>query len=143
MSAPTEPPIGLHLSRVARDVGRAFDDALADAGGSLPSWLIMISIKTRRLGNQRELADAVGIRGATLTHHLNALENDGLVSRRRDPGNRRIQHVELTDDGEEAFHRMRRAAVTFDRRLRRDLADEDITTFTKVLNQLHANATKN
>ncbi|MGH3264275.1 MAG: MarR family transcriptional regulator, partial [Trebonia sp.] len=89
MPAPATPPIGLHLARTAKAVSRAFDDALAAAGGSLPSWLILISVKTRALGNQSELADAVGIRGATLTHHLNAMEADGLVRRRRDPANRR------------------------------------------------------
>jgi MarR family transcriptional regulator for hemolysin len=141
MPAPTEPPLGLHLTRIARSVSRAFDDALSEAGGSLPSWLIVLSLKTQQLGNQRELAEAVGIRGATLTHHLDTLEADGLVTRHRDTVNRRIQHVELTETGEKAFHRMRHAAIAFDQRLRRDLADEELATFTKVLEQLHANAT--
>ena len=29
-----------------------------------------------------ELADAVGITGPTLTHHLNAMESDALITRR-------------------------------------------------------------
>ena len=59
---PASPPLGLHLARAARDITRAFDDALAEAGGSQPVWLVLISLKTRRLASQRELADAVGIR---------------------------------------------------------------------------------
>ena len=59
-------PIGLTLARTAKTVGRAFDDALAAAGGSTPIWLILISLKTRPTSNQRELARAVGIQGATL-----------------------------------------------------------------------------
>jgi Transcriptional regulators len=78
------------LARTAKSVSRAFDYALAAAGGSLPVWLIMISLKMRSLGDQRELADAIGIRGAALTHHLNAMEADGLVTRQRDPANCRI-----------------------------------------------------
>jgi hypothetical protein len=38
------PPIGLHLARVAKTASRAFDEALAQAGGSLPTWLVMISV---------------------------------------------------------------------------------------------------
>ena len=92
----------------ARFVSRAFDEALAAVGGSTPAWLVLISLKTRQLGNQRELADAIGIRGATLSpHHLNAMEDDGLVVRRRDPANRRVQQVELTAKGEAAFAAMR------------------------------------
>jgi MarR family transcriptional regulator for hemolysin len=135
------PPIGLRLARTAKAVSRAFDDALVASGGSLPSWLILISVKARSLDNQRELAEAVGIRGATLTHHLNAMEADGLVTRRRDPDNRRIQRVELTDAGEAAFHRMRRTATAFDQQLRRGLSTTDIATLTGLLDRLRANIT--
>lgn len=139
--APAELPIGLRLARTAKAVSRAFDDALAAAEGSLPSWLILISVKTRSLGNQRELATAIGIRDATLTHHLNAMESDGLVVRRRDPANRRIQQVELTDAGEAAFRRMRRAAMTFDQRLRRGLREQEVAVLADLLERLQANVT--
>ena len=36
---PAQPSIGLHLASAARIVQRAFDKALAEAGGSLPIWL--------------------------------------------------------------------------------------------------------
>jgi DNA-binding HxlR family transcriptional regulator len=87
-------------ARAARLVSRAFDDALSQAGGSLPAWLVLLNLKIRPTVNQRELAEAVGIREATLTHHLNAMETDGLLTRRRDHNNRRIHVVELTDAGE-------------------------------------------
>src|SRR5215475_14179523 len=119
MPRPSRPPIGLQLARTARSVSRAFDDALAQAGGSVPMWLVLISLKTQQLRNQRELADAVGIREATLTHHLNLMDSRGLVARRRDPTNRRVHLVELTPAGEAAFDRLRGAATEFDRRLQR------------------------
>jgi len=128
MPPPARPPIGLQLTRAARSVSRAFDDALAEAGGSLPVWLVLISLKSQQPGNQRELADAVGIREATLTHHLNAMDAQGLVTRRRDPANRRVHLVELTEAGEAAFLRLRSAAAGFDQRLvhvRRALRQRD------------------
>src|SRR5260370_21826384 len=115
---PLTPPIGLQLARDAKGVSRAFDDALSEAGGSVPTWLILISLKTRPLANQRELAEAVGIREATLTHHLNAMDSAGLVIRRRDPAHRRGHLVEITPAGEAALHRLRAAAFAFDARLR-------------------------
>jgi MarR family transcriptional regulator, transcriptional regulator for hemolysin len=59
----------------------------------------------------------------------------------RDPQNRRVHVVELTADGEAAFHRMRSAAVEFDRRLRGDLPDEELERFATVLDRLRANVT--
>jgi MarR family transcriptional regulator, transcriptional regulator for hemolysin len=138
--APRTPPIGLHLSAAARVVTRAFDDALGQAGGSMPVWLVLLNLKMRRqVANQRELAAAVGIREATLTHHLNAMESDGLLTRRRDPGNRRVHVVELTEAGEAAFARLRDAALAFDRRLRHGLDAAELAAFEEVLNRLAAN----
>ncbi len=136
---PSRPPIGLQLSRTAKVVSRAFDDALAAAGGTVPIWLILISLKTRRLASQRELAEAVGIREATLTHHLNAMDAGGLVTRQRDPANRRIHLVELTEAGEAAFHRMRAAAFAFDSQLRTGFGDEEMADLERMLDRLRGN----
>jgi MarR family transcriptional regulator for hemolysin len=137
---PARTPIGLQLAQAARTVSRSFDDALAGAGGSLPVWLVLLSLKTRSLASQRELAEAVGIREATLTHHLTAMESAGLVSRRRDAANRRIQVVELTPAGEDAFERLRAVAMAFDRDLRRGVSAAEIDAFGEVLGRLAANA---
>jgi MarR family transcriptional regulator for hemolysin len=137
---PASPPLGLHLARAARDITRAFDDALAGAGGSQPVWLVLISLKTRRLASQRELADAVGIREATLTHHLNAMDASGLITRRRDPENRRVHLVALTPAGEEVFFAMRTAALAFDARLRAGFGEEELAEFGRVLDRLRGNA---
>ncbi len=137
---PPATPIGLRLTQVSRAVSRAFDDALAAAGGSLPVWLVVLNLKTRSLANQRELAEAMGIREATLTHHLNAMEASGLVTRRRDPANRRIHVVALTTAGEEAFVRLRGAAIAFDRQLRRGITDADAASLGELLGRLAANA---
>ena len=139
MPRPAHPPLGLHLTRVARTVSRAFDEALAEAGGSLPVWLVLISLKSRTLASQRELAEAVGIQGATLSHHLDAMESAGLVTRRRDPANRRLHMVELTPVGDALFLRLRDVATAFDRRLHAGLSEDDVGQLEALLTRLHDN----
>src|SRR3954466_13379308 len=139
VTKPAGRPIGLTLARTAKIISRAFDDALAAAGGSTPVWLILISLKTQPTSNQRELATGVGIQGATLTHHLNAMEADGLITRRRDPANRRVHQVRLTEQGEALFYRLATAARTHDQRLRADLDDEEIATLERLLGRLRDN----
>jgi MarR family transcriptional regulator, transcriptional regulator for hemolysin len=134
-------PIGLRLNQAARAVERAFDEALAEAGGTLPVWLVLLNLKIRKPANQRELAEAVGVREATLTHHLNTLDARGLITRTRDAANRRIQVVTLTAAGEETFLRLRDAAIAFDTRLRTGLTDTDLATLGALLTRLAANAT--
>jgi MarR family transcriptional regulator, transcriptional regulator for hemolysin len=139
MPEPFPVPIGLRLSQAARAVGRAFDGALAEAGGTLPVWLILLNLKIRKPGTQRDLAEAVGIREATLTHHLNAMEADGLVTRTRDAANRRVQVVTLTEEGDQAFQSLAAAATAFDARLRAGLADTDLATLDTLLTRLTDN----
>ncbi|MBV9942110.1 MAG: winged helix-turn-helix transcriptional regulator, partial [Solirubrobacterales bacterium] len=95
MSArPSVPPIGLRLARTARVVSQAFERAMAEAGGSASTWQVLLLVRTQAWGTQSELAEGLGITGATLTHHLNALERKGLVRRWREDSNRRVQRVE-------------------------------------------------
>ncbi len=139
MPGPPRTPLGLQLAQAAKVVSRAFDDALAAAGGSLPVWLVLIALKSGRAHSQRELAAAVGIQGATLTHHLDAMESSGLVTRRRDPANRRMHLVEFTDEGEALFLRLRDAAMAFDKRLRSGLSEDDIARVGTLLDRLRDN----
>ncbi len=136
---PARTPIGLYLTHASRVISRAFDDALAAAGGSLPVWLVLLNLKMRAVASQRELAEAMGITEATLTHHLNAMEAAGLLTRRRDPANRRIHVVELTEAGESSFARLRQAAATFDAQLRHQVTGQEIATLESLLDRLAAN----
>lgn len=105
----------------------------------MPVWLVLLNIKTRQLASQRELAEAVGIREATLTHHLNAMDADGLITRERHPDNRRIHVVALTPAGEKAFLRLRDAAIAFDQRLQSGFSEAELRRLGDLLSQLSAN----
>src|SRR5882762_7387962 len=108
---PQTEPIGLDVTRTGRVLSLQFNEALALAGGSLPQWLILTALKRGDHTMQREIAAAIGIEGATLTHHLNRMESDGLVRRERVAGNRRNQVVTLTPAGEARFANLRHAVV--------------------------------
>jgi len=139
MPPPEHMPIGLDLTRTHKLVSQAFDAALAEAGATRPIWLTLLSIKSRTMAIQREHAEAIGIQGPTLTHHLNALETQGLLVRRRDPANRRVHQVELTETGEAMFLRLRAVAIDFDKRLRAGLSEDDLAKFGSLLAALRTN----
>ena len=91
---------------------------MAEAGGSAATWQVLLLVRSGDWSTQSQLAKAMGVTGATLTHHLKALEADGLVRRWREPANGRVQRVELTPDGVETFERLRAVAQRHDERLR-------------------------
>ena len=69
-------PIGLQLAHSAKHVGRAFNDALAQVGGSMPMWFILTNLKGEAWRTQHELARALRIEGPTLTRHLDGRPED-------------------------------------------------------------------
>jgi MarR family transcriptional regulator, transcriptional regulator for hemolysin len=132
------PPLGLRLARTAHAVTQAFERAMAEAGGSASTWQVLLLVRSKEWGAQSELAEAMGVTGATLTHHLNAAERQGLVRRWREPDNRRAQRVELTPAGSAMFDRLRKVAVHHDERLREPLTDEETEQLADLLDRLHA-----
>jgi MarR family transcriptional regulator, transcriptional regulator for hemolysin len=121
-------------------VASAFDRVLAEAGGSLPTWLVFMTLVRDPGSMQREIAEAIGIEGATLTHHLNRMESDGLVTRTRVPTDRRTHQVELTDAGQVVFHALLERVIAFDTRLRAGLSDAEDATLRSLLARVRANS---
>jgi MarR family transcriptional regulator for hemolysin len=132
------PPLGLRLARTAHAATQAFERAMAEAGGSASTWQVLLLVRSKEWGTQSELANAMGVTGATLTHHLNAAERQGLVRRWREPDNRRVQRVELTPAGIAMFDRLRNVAIQHDKRLRGPLTDEETEQLADLLDRLRA-----
>jgi MarR family transcriptional regulator, transcriptional regulator for hemolysin len=136
---PDGPPIGLLLATTSKTVGRAFNDALAAQGGSIPIWLILNALKGERRRSQLELARAVGIEGPTMTRHLDGLERAGLVERQRDPVDRRAVQVHLTRAGHALHGRLLKAVIAFNHQLRTGLSRDDLETLRRILGRLQEN----
>lgn len=136
---PDGPPLGLLLASTSKAVGRAFNDALADSSGSIPTWLILNALKAQPRRSQLQLARAVGIEGPTLTRHLDGLEQAGLVGRRRGGLDRRTVQVELTRSGHALHGRLLKVVIAFNRQLRAGLSDDDLATLRSLLARLQTN----
>jgi MarR family transcriptional regulator for hemolysin len=135
---PAQAPIGLQLSRTARAATNAFERAMAEAGGSASAWQVLVLVRSGQWNTQSGIAKAMGITGATLTHHLNALEDQGLVRRWREASNRRVQQVALTEAGEAMFDRLREVAMRHDERLRSGLSKAEVERLGELLEKVRA-----
>ncbi|MBX6749115.1 MAG: winged helix-turn-helix transcriptional regulator [Micromonosporaceae bacterium] len=135
------PPIGLALWETARLVLRAFNRTLAEHGGNRAMWALFRALDQAGQPTQRELAQAIGITEATLTHHLTGLERRGLVTRYRDEQDRRVQRIQFTEAGRAAFAGMAAAAKDFDDRLRAALGPEGVASLLAELSALVAAVT--
>ena len=136
---PRGTPIGLQLARTSKTVGRAFNDVLAEAGGSLPVWLILSTLRGQAHASQHDLARTIGIEGPTLTRHLDQLEAGGLVRRVPHPDDRRAVLVEPTEAGVELHARLLEVVIAFNRSLTSGLSQDDLEALRRTLGLLEAN----
>src|SRR2546421_1762258 len=94
------------LSRSTKALRAEYDARLAGAGGSLSTWIVLRLAEESVLESkepaaewglsQRELAERMDIEGPMLVRHLDRLEKEGLIERRRDPRDRRVARNTLT-----------------------------------------------
>ena len=133
--------LGRLLALTAKASREWFEARLAEVGGSLPTWIVLSQAIDSPLSlSQRELAARMGIGGATLVRHLDRLEADGLVTRRRDPDDRRVTRIDLTDRGRDLHHDLSLVAAEVDREVKALISDEEERVFRSVLHRLDQHA---
>ncbi len=130
-------PLGRQLALTAKAVREWFDAALAEHGGSLPMWIVLThALEADPPASQRELADRMGIGGATLVRHLDRLEAEGLVTRRADPDDRRVTRIDLTDAGRQRYAQLAEVAARYDAEMHALLDADEERIFRSVLSRL-------
>ena len=134
--AESQLPIGFVLSQAARTTTRAFEEYLFEGNGSLSTWLILLALQRDGQSEQGELAIFVGVQGPTLTHHLNAMEEDGLIRRIRTKSDRRVHQVQLTRAGQKLFDKLKSRAETFDRMLTSSFTATELTALRASLDHV-------
>ena len=97
-------PLVEHLARV----GRRVVEASELPGGLRPRHLIALGLLGQQgPANQQGLAEALSLDPSNVVGLLNELEDRGLITRRRDPADRRRHIVEISSKGEAELERSR------------------------------------
>ena len=116
-SAPPELSLTRGLLAAAHVVRQRFSARLDAQGSSLTAYLVACALAETGPQTQRALAQRVDVSDATLGRQVDLMEQEGLVTRRRLPGDRRSVLVDLTPLGEHRHAQLSRTAAHFDERL--------------------------
>jgi DNA-binding MarR family transcriptional regulator len=95
---------GLEMGQAVVSVIDALSSALADHGLSPARWRLLVALVAQTERGEAtigDLASHLGVREPTVTATVDRAERDGLVARRRNPADRRVVVVGLTDQGRE------------------------------------------
>ncbi|MEU6735587.1 MarR family transcriptional regulator [Streptomyces physcomitrii] len=127
------------LSRLNRRMNVAYGRQTATLGMSNAEWEVLkalvLSGAPYQLG-PGELAKRLGLTPAAMTHRIDRMAGEGLVTRERDESNRVRVNIELTVEGREKWLEAMRLATVFEEELLQDLSSEDRTALGEVLTRL-------
>ena len=127
------------LHSAARGWRLAVDRRLKDLGLSQAAWLtIAVAAKARQPLAQIELAQRVGVEGATMVAMLDRLARAGLVVREPSDTDRRVKRIRLTPAGLALYAKLRVQADAVRRELLAGIDPQRLLAATELLEHLQA-----
>lgn len=125
-------PLLQHLAHTGR---RATEGALAPSGLRPRHIVALRVLSDSGPASQQALADVLSLDPSNVVGLLNELEERGLVTRRRDPTDRRRHIVELSEQGERALVQAQRTMVRAEDDLLGALSPEERATLHALLSR--------
>lgn len=89
--------------------------------------------------NQSALQKAVNIDRAAITRHLKQLEENGMVTRRRNPTDNREILVRLTEEGHNQIVGYRKENIGFVQQMLHDFTSEELESLSCMLDRMQHN----
>ena len=106
---------------------------------SLDQWMVLGPIWQLESASQKELGEITLKDKTSITRLVDILEKKNLVVRVEDQIDHRIKRVILTNAGKQLFFDVLPIMEKTREEVRKDIADQDIETFKKVLSSIIAN----
>ncbi|MDE2304088.1 MAG: MarR family transcriptional regulator [Gammaproteobacteria bacterium] len=127
------------LHSTARAWRQALNRRLKHLGISQAGWLTIAAIaKDKVAPSQSELADRLGVEGATMVAMIDRLVKSQLLVREPSPTDRRIKRVSLTEAGERLYAQLRAEAEAFRRQILAEIDPETLRSATELLERLQS-----
>ena len=125
------------LHSTSRSWRQAVDRKLKYLGVSQASWMtIAIAAKARLPLSQSELAEKLGVEGATMVAMIDRLVKAGLVIREASTTDRRVKRVILTPAGVKVYDKVKAEAVALRKELLADTDQKKLLIATELLEGL-------
>jgi MarR family transcriptional regulator for hemolysin len=125
------------LHNASRAWRQALDRRLKYLGVSQASWMtIAVAAKAREPLSQSELADRLGVEGATMVAMVDRLVKAGFVIREPSTTDRRVKRVVLTQAGNLLYDKVLAEAAGFRKELLANMDRKKLLVATELLESL-------
>lgn len=128
--------ISFITNRSSKIMADAFNERLMSKGVTRVQWLALYFLGQEEPMSQSELAEKMGIKGSTVTRLIDRLEREGYVVRQKEPDDRRVTMIVLTDKGSQFREELLPEGEEMSQIFARDIPPEDIEVFKRVLDKM-------
>ena len=137
-----ENSMGFVVNTTAKAFQRSFDIELRkNAGVSLSQWRVVGALVLQPGLTQKEIADKVGVEGATLVPIIDKMEKEGLLKRKLDSSDRRINRIYLTTKADSLWESMIECALRIRKSSIKNISESDIQITLETLRKISKNLT--
>ena len=135
-----ENSVGFIVNNTAKSFQRSLDIELRrNAGVTLSQWRVVGALVLQPGLTQKEIADKMGIEGATLVPVIDKMEKDGLLKRKPDLTDRRPKRIYLTSKADSLWESMTECALKIRRSSTKNISDDDIKITLDTLRKISKN----
>jgi len=135
-----ENSMGFVVNMTAKAFQKSFDIELRkNAGVSLSQWRVVGALVIQPGLTQKEIADKVGIEGATLVPIIYKMEKEGLLKRKPDSSDRRVNRIYLTQKADSLWESMVECALRIRKSSTKNISENDIQTTLETLRKISQN----
>lgn len=100
---------------------------------------LLTAISQKEGRSQKELADLISVKPATVAVMIRRMEHSGLLYRRPDDGDKRIMHIYLTESGKEKMALLNQVFLRMEKECFQNFALEELEEFTQTLHKIEQN----
>ncbi len=137
-----ENSMGFVVNMTAKAFQKSFDIELRkNAGVSLSQWRVVGALVIQPGLTQKEIADKVGTEGATLVPILDKMEKEGLLKRKPDSSDRRVNRIYLTQKADSLWESMVECALKIRKSSTKNISENDLQTTLETLRKISQNLT--
>lgn len=133
--------LGFLISDISRLMRRRFDERARRIGATRAQWRTLKMLERHQGSNQGALAEMLEIEPITMGRMIDRLEEAGLVERRRDPADRRVWRIHLTEASRPVLRQLREIADELFDDVMIGLPAADRARLHDLLAAVHANLT--
>ncbi|MGB6463084.1 MAG: MarR family transcriptional regulator [Nitrosotalea sp.] len=135
-----ESSVGFVVNNTAKAFQKALDLELRrNVGVTLSQWRVVASLVQQPGLTQKEIADKVGVEGATLVPIIDKMEKEGLLKRKPDSKDRRVNRIYLTQKADSLWNSMTECAIYIRKVSAKDISEDKLETTLETLRKISKN----